>query len=197
MGRRSLKDLRKKEIIQGLYQVAKKEGLENSSLAKVANHLGINPSLILHYFCSREELLFGLVDYILEQYRQMYTPGNLAFQNKEGIRQLIDNLFSRNWNRYFDDGVFYSCYALTYRNDRLRDKFRELHNQLRTYLNEVLDSAREKGILDLEDTTRATDEVFILVEGAYYYLGMVGDRESYDERVSAYRQMAFELLKLG
>jgi hypothetical protein len=36
MGRKSLKPLRQKAIIKAFYKVAKKEGLENASIAKVA-----------------------------------------------------------------------------------------------------------------------------------------------------------------
>ena len=67
MGRKSLKNTRQKEIIEAFYTVAKQEGLENTSFAKVAKLMGINTSLILHYFESKETLLFGLINYILDK----------------------------------------------------------------------------------------------------------------------------------
>lgn len=50
MGRKSLKEPRQKEIIRAFYKIAKKEGLENASILKTANLIGITPSLIMHYF---------------------------------------------------------------------------------------------------------------------------------------------------
>ena len=115
MGRKSLKETRQKEIVKAFYTVAKREGLENTSIAKVAEYMHINPSLVIHYFKSKQGLEVALIDYILERYLQIYkTDGNI--NTAEKLHDLIDKLFSRKWNRLFDDGVFYSCYAHVYRN---------------------------------------------------------------------------------
>src|SRR5690606_11744982 len=118
MGRNSLKDIRQKEIILAFYTVSKKIGLENASLARVASHMGINPSLIAHYFKTRDALFAGLIEFTLERYRDMYNINGGDFKTERQLRKLIDNLFSRRWNRLFDDGVFYSCYA--YRSEERR-----------------------------------------------------------------------------
>src|SRR5882762_5365027 len=114
MGRISLKDTRQKEIILAFYTVAKKIGLENASIAKVADHMDINPSLIVHYFKTREALFSGLIAFILEQYSGIYKTNGQDYSSASELKQLIDNLFSRKWNKLFDDSVFYSCYALIY-----------------------------------------------------------------------------------
>jgi len=54
MGRKSLKETRQQEIIKVFYKVAKKEGYENTSIAKIAKVMDINPSLIMHYFETKE-----------------------------------------------------------------------------------------------------------------------------------------------
>ena len=56
MGRKSLKETRQKEIVKAFYSVAKREGLEKTSIAKVAENMKINPSLVIHYFKSKQEL---------------------------------------------------------------------------------------------------------------------------------------------
>jgi AcrR family transcriptional regulator len=66
MGRKSLKEIRRKEIISAFYNVSIKEGLENSSISKVAKEMDINPSLVMHYFNTKEDLNFGLINFILE-----------------------------------------------------------------------------------------------------------------------------------
>ena len=76
MGRKSLKPIRQKGIIKAFYQVARKEGLENASIAKVASVLDVNPSLVIHYFKTKQELIHGLIEYILERYRLIYNPEN-------------------------------------------------------------------------------------------------------------------------
>lgn len=117
MGRKSVKEPRQKEIIKGFYKLAKKEGLENASIAKTAETIGINPSLIMHYFKSKEHLVYGLVEYILDKYLLIYNVRKIKDDSSLDIlMRVTDNIFSNKWNTLFDDGVSYSCYSLAFRN---------------------------------------------------------------------------------
>ncbi|MEH6407042.1 MAG: TetR/AcrR family transcriptional regulator, partial [Leeuwenhoekiella sp.] len=104
MGRRNISEQRRKEIIIAFYEVAKDLGLENASISKLAEHMAISKGLVLHYFTNREELLLGLVEYILEQHLLVLTSDELeAIDSKENLIRFISHLFSRKWNNYFDD----------------------------------------------------------------------------------------------
>jgi len=120
MGRKSLKTLRQKGIIKAFYKVARKEGLENASIAKVAAVLEVNPSLVIHYFSTKEDLMQGLIEYILERYRLLYAPENGTSDPKEKLKKTIRNLFSRKWNKLIDDDAFYSTYDLIFRDRSLK-----------------------------------------------------------------------------
>lgn len=195
MGRKSLKDTRQKEIVKAFYAVAKKEGLEKTSIAKVAKHLKINPSLVIHYFKSKFELEVALVEFILEKYLNIYKS-NGEITTRDQLLELIDKLFSRKWNRLFDDGVFYSIYALVYRNKKFKAKFKELHDKLRIILNLALVEAKKNGIIDINDTNRYTEIIFALLEGAYYYLGLVEDKEEYKRKADYYKEEVIRILKI-
>src|SRR3546814_735401 len=104
MGRKSLKEIRQLEIIKVFYKVAKKEGLENTSIAKIAKVMDINPSLIIHYFQTKDDLTYALIDYILEKYLLIYRVGrNNDIPLRAALVTVIDDLFSRKWNRLFED----------------------------------------------------------------------------------------------
>ena len=130
MGRKNLNAIRKKEIIVSFYKVAKKIGLENASLAKIADETNISKSLIIHYFQSRESLLIGLNEFMLEQHLYIVSDKHLKIDSKENLEKLIHSLFSRSWNSYFDDGVFYSCYALIYRMKEFNESFKKYLEKL-------------------------------------------------------------------
>ncbi|RIJ50832.1 TetR/AcrR family transcriptional regulator [Maribellus luteus] len=196
MGRKSLKDTRQKEIVKAFYAVAKKEGLEKSSIAKVADYMTINPSLVIHYFKSKQDLEVALIDYILERYLNIYKS-NGKIDSQEKLLELIDKLFSRKWNRLFDDGVFYSCYAMVYRNKQFKEKFKELHDSLRTSLKESLFEAQKNNLIQEEDVEKLTQVIFALLEGAYYYLGLVGNKEEYALKVEYYKQQVQTLLHIN
>jgi AcrR family transcriptional regulator len=193
--RQSIRSQRKAEIVKAFYKVAKKEGLSNASIAKVAKQAKVNPSLVMHYFNSRDELLLALNDFILERYLTIYQVKGPEIDSEEKLHDLIKNLFSRKWNRLFDDGVFYSCYAEIYRNDQFRKSFKRLHDQLHQGLKLVLNEASEKGILFHPNTRELAENIFALVDGAYYYLGMVDDIEEKKKRVAMYQRLALEMLE--
>lgn len=196
MGRKSLKETRQKEILKAFYSIAKKEGLENTSIAKVAKHMDINPSLIIHYFSTKEDLLISLNDYILEKYLALYSSNAGSIESKEDLMEIIDKLFSRKWNRLFDDSVFYSFYAQTYQSSRLKEKFKNLHDTLHLKFEEALLQANTKGIIAVDNIKVTALQIFSLIDGAYYYLGLVSDKNEYEEKVAVYKQLVMEKLNL-
>lgn len=195
MGRKSLKPIRQKAIIKAFYKVARREGLENASIAKVAHVLDINPSLVIHYFETKQDLIHGLIEYILERYRLIYDPENGTLNPKERLEKVIRNLFSRKWDKLFDDGVFYSSFSLIFRDKTLKAHYKNLHDHLRQMLTDTLKEAKEEDLIDVADVEKTADLIFIFIEGAYYYLSMVTDKEEYDRRIDLYQRTVLSMLK--
>jgi len=193
MGRKSIKEIRRKEIVTAFYQVAKKEGLENASIAKVAKKMEINPSLVMHYFNTKEDLIYELINFILESYGNIYKPKKSITDPKERLILIIDNLFSRKWNTLFDDGVFFSCFALVFRSKKIKAHYKALHDSLRGMLADALKEAKEHGAINIPDVAAASDMIFILVEGAYYYLSLSDDNN--EDKLAIYKKEVF--MRLG
>jgi AcrR family transcriptional regulator len=195
MGRKSLKPIRQKAIIKAFYKVARREGLENASIAKVALVLDINPSLVIHYFKTKQDLIHGLIEYILERYRLIYDPENGALNSREKLEKVIRNLFSRKWDKLFDDGVFYSSFSLIFRDKTLRAHYKNLHDHLRQMLTDTLKEAKQNDLIDVADVEKTADLIFIFIEGAYYYLSMVSDKQEYERRIDLYQRTVLSMLK--
>lgn len=195
MGRKSLKETRQKEIVIAFYKVAKREGLKNASIAKVAGTLKVNPSLIIHYFKSRKELLNALVDFILKRYLEIYKFDG-GIDSKEKLVALIDHLFSRSWHRLFDDGVFYSCYALIYRHPSVKYKYKELHDTLISKFRESLKEAQDNNVIKVGDLDETAEVIFSMVDGAYFSLGMEKDTGELDRRADIFKRHVKQMLEL-
>lgn len=195
MGRKSIKALRRQEIIAAFYKTAKNEGLHNASIAKIAEAIDVNPSLILHNFKNKDELVLALIDYILSRYQKIY------FTQKEGssidhLHEVLKNLFSRKWNALISDDVYYSCYSLIFRNNVIRSKYKELHDSLRVWLEQHLVECIKEGSLHIDDPKRTANLIYTILEGAYYYLCMEKDAAKKDEIMEQYRQHAYQILGL-
>lgn len=197
MGRKSLKSIRQKEIIKTFYKVAKKEGLEHASIAKTAAAMDINPSLVLHYFASKEQLIFGLIEYILDKYMKIFNVDTKKdIDPIVKLVKVINNVFSRKWNVLFDDDVSYSCYSLTFRDQKIKNNFKTVLDALRKKLEDLIIVCNENSNLAVKDPHLTADLIFILADGAYYYLNLVKDKSEYQEKLQVYKQRAFELLNL-
>lgn len=193
MGRKSIRETRRKEIIDIFYKVARKEGLENTSIARIAKEMDINPSLIIHYFQTREDLTYGLIDYILEKYKLIFRTKNKD-DSKLLLLELIDNLFSHKWNHLFDDSLFYSCYALTFRDTRSKMMYRSLLDSLRENLAVTLIKCKEDGVIGIEDPEKTADQFFAILDGAYFYLSLVDNKDEYKVKLEGYKGLAYRLL---
>lgn len=198
MGRKSLKDTRQKEIIKAFYKVAKKEGLENASIAKTAELIDINPSLVVHYFKSKDYLVYGLIEYILDKYLLIYkVPAEESSNPKTVLLQVIDNIFSSKWNTLFDDSVSYSCYSLAFRDKTIKDKYKVLLDTLRERLQQLIIDCNDMDILSVENPAHTADLIFVLVDGAYYYLSLVSDKKEYQQKLMQYKKQAISLLNFS
>ncbi|TSE10516.1 TetR family transcriptional regulator [Aquimarina algiphila] len=197
MGRKNLSEIRQKEIIIAFYTVAKKIGLENTSIAKVAEEMGISKGLVMHYFATKESLLVALKDYILEKYLSFIDSEKLkSIDSKEKLEEFIMLLFSRKWNDYVDDGLFYSFYAQVYRNKDFNKSFKSFLETLHNVLKNRLLDARNNGIIVNTNIDELTEIIFALIDGAYYYLGTFTDnRKEYEKQVTIYMNHVKQLIE--
>jgi len=194
MGRKSIKETRQLEIVKVFYEVAKKEGYENTSIAKIAKVMDINPSLILHYFATKEELTYSLIDHILDKYLEIYTIIDQAQPTLENLQATIEMLFSKKWNLLFDDCLFYTFYALSFREEKIKAKYKIILDSLRHGLAAIIEQCNKNGLISIEKPQSAADLIFVLVDGAYFYLSLEADSQAYDERLNYYKLKAYEVL---
>ncbi|MCX2496092.1 TetR family transcriptional regulator [Pedobacter sp. PF22-3] len=194
MGRKSLKETRRLEIIKVFYQVAKKEGYENTSIAKIAKVMDINPSLIIHYFDTKEGLTYELIDHILDRYLLIYTIKHKGQASLGDLQKTIEMLFSKKWNLLFDDGLFYTFYALAFREKKIKLKYKLILDSLRNGLAKMIEECNQQSLTNVDDPQVAADFIFVLVDGAYFYLSMESDKKAYSERLAYYKQKAYDTL---
>lgn len=196
MGRNNLTDQRQKEITIAFYQVAKEVGLANASIAKVADKMGISKGLIIHYFATKESLIFALYEQILERYLNFVVAEKyLNIDNKKDLVAYISSLFSREWNLYIDDGVFYSFYALIYQNDQVRAHYSEFLKTLRNGIATILENCKNKGIIGNANVVQTSNILYAMIDGAYFQLGAhINNQATYQKEAELFINHALGLL---
>lgn len=194
MGRKSLKEGQQKKIIQAFYDIARIEGIENVSFGKIAKELDMHQSLVVHYFSNKDEMLLGLIDFILTGYQNVYEPQDEYQDPLSKLKAVLENIFSRKWNSYVDDSIFYNCFALIFRNEKIRDHFRDLHVLLRKWLEKLIQNCIDQKLIINQDAEEAADIIFVISDGAYYYLSMIADQDLYNKHLERYKREAFKVL---
>ncbi|MFD2599963.1 TetR/AcrR family transcriptional regulator [Sphingobacterium corticis] len=160
--------------------------------------MDINPSLVIHYFKTKEELTLALIEYILEKYSLMfqYAETDTYAEIKNTLHKMINDLFSQKWNRLFDDGLFYSCYALTFRERKVKAMYKDLTDMLRSKLESLIELCNEHKITNIAEPSVTTDLIFALVDGAYFYLSVASTAKDFEQKISIYKQQTYKLLNI-
>jgi AcrR family transcriptional regulator len=201
MGRKSKADERKLEILGHLYMVMKDAGLEGASIGNVAARMGINPSLIIHYFKSKEEMMVEMVDFLLTQYEATYLSELDRMEDAhERLEFALDAIFGVDWLDVTDPNVYYACYYMSYRNERVRARFAHMHAWFRQLI--VAELVRlmpaDGPEAALEKADRLAEFIIVLNEGMTYLYGVWPGREEYAKRAAHIREIVVKsLLEAG
>lgn len=131
--------------------------------------MGVQPSLITHYFKTKEEMTAELVDFILAKYEEPYFYGlGETDDYHRRFHLFLDGLFGLDRVRFVDNGAFYSCYSLTFRNQKIRAQFAGMYDRFRDLLINELALCRDQGVIGNVDVSNAANVIIGCMEGLAY-----------------------------
>ena len=187
---------RRTEILEHFQEVLKEEGVEGASFAKIARRMGVNPSLLLHYFPNKEAMLVALVDFILEKYETLGAGKFTAVTNsRQRLDLLVDTVFGINWISLVDSSVFYSCYYLSFKNNRVRERMQQMYHRFREQIVRELTICREEGILTQVEPEVGADFIISLVEGLAFTRNVSGGTRHFLTMGEHFKGLVLKLLK--
>jgi AcrR family transcriptional regulator len=195
MSPRSLAEIRRQEIMEHFYAAVSEEGFDGASLAKVASRMGVNPSLLLHYFGSRDQIVKEFVGFIIARYEQVYIDIlKEVTAPEEKLEVLMDRVFARDWGELVGDRAFYECYALSLSHPEIKEQFTTFYARFRNTLAEELTELSDKGLLTRIDPGRAADLLIVILEGKDFYNNIAPDQENFAEVRKHLKSVTYTLL---
>jgi AcrR family transcriptional regulator len=184
-------------MLAAYYQVLKDEGLQGASIAKIAKRIDAPPSLLIHYFGTKEQMTIELVDYLLEEYRQGYGDRLAAIPDPLGrLTAILDTFFDPEYHQLLDDSVFYACFYLSLRHPAVRRSYATLYEASLELVETTLSECMDAGHLDADDAHELAVAVKALEEGYAFLIGGGADEAAKAEIGSALRKRALRLLGL-
>ena len=198
MGRKSKAKVRRQEILSHFYEVIIEEGFEGASIAKIAKRMEVNPSLLIHYFNTKDAMVLGLIDYIVDTYSSQRIPDFSEVSDpKERWEDVLDVVSRIKWDQIMDPTVFYSCYTLSLRDKEIHKRFKHLYTGLVNTLAYEVEQASKAGILNVKDPRQVAETILTLIEGNNFYQHVSSSTLSEEEREESLKQTIIHFLKMN
>ncbi|MFO8241153.1 MAG: TetR family transcriptional regulator [Dissulfuribacterales bacterium] len=197
MRKRQSAAVRKPEILEHYYEVIIERGIEGASIGKVAQRMGIHPSLIIHYFKSKENMTLELLDVLIDKYEAREYLELEHIQNLEKrFEELMDVMFSKEWSRTINPGVHFCFYYLSFRNIEIRQRFRNMIKRFRNHLIDEFTTFQRYGVIRVHDIKFAADYIVTLIEGLEVHAHFLADDTvPFEQFSSAAKMTAISYLK--
>lgn len=196
MGRKSKADERKVEILGHFYEVMKEIGFENASIAKIADRMGVNPSLLIHYFKTKEDMVVEMVDFLLDRYETTYLTQIIEIEDpKERFEKVLNIVLGEDWMQMAGHhSVFYACYYLASRHQLIQERFQLMYNRFREVLEQEAKIWYENDVIKVADASFVADYLIMLNEGLTYMEGIYGDMNAFKIRAKKTRDLVYKSL---
>jgi len=189
-------EVRKPEILENYYQILIQEGFEGASIGKVAQRMGIHPSLIIHYFKTKANMTSELVELMIEKYM---APEMLQFHQiadpEQRLQAMVDIIFSFEWSRTLDPGLHFGFYYLSFRNPTIHKRYKEMIRGFRDYIVKELEQFRQAGVVRSPDLEKAADIIVTLMEGMEFHAHFLADDKPFKEFADYAKKVVFTMLR--
>jgi AcrR family transcriptional regulator len=188
MGRKSKTDVRRREILEACYRQIEEEGLDGITLKKIGKRMGVAPSLIMHYFLNKDELVESLVGYMLDLMDTVYIK---KLEELETAEERLKFYLEENFNLYIaqsvSDKVWYPCLGLGMHNPGIKKGFEKVFDRdLEISTRLIEDFCMEKGIPCVHPRQEAV-KLVSFVEGLNNLHAVYGSREVFKQAIYEYK----------
>jgi AcrR family transcriptional regulator len=162
--------LRKPEILKAFYDTIVEEGIEGASIGKVARKMDIHPSLIMHYFSTKENMMIEMVGFIIQEYANLL--GNVRVDRGDPHARLLilnDVLWSDEWYGMTKISADFAMISVSFRKGEINARLRHLYALFRKYISRELRQFMEAGIIRDQDPVLAAEVIITLLEGYRHF----------------------------
>lgn len=190
-------DNKRNAILQAFYKLVAEYGMENVSIAKIAKDINIPSSLIFYYFKNKQELIYGLIDYMFEKCISISTP-DIDRTNKDvkgEFIKFVDCLFSVSGAIEIDSRVYFSCVNIALRDKKAKGKFAAYTEHANEKLLKNIEYFSTEGVISYDNTAEVVYYLMVMIAGLQDTLDFLDDHEKFKCIVDFHRKQLFKFLE--
>ncbi|WP_312647250.1 TetR/AcrR family transcriptional regulator [Aminipila sp.] len=183
-------------ILEAFYKLVAELGMENVSITKIAKAINIPSSLIFYYFKNKQELIYGLIDYMFDRCIDVSIPP-VEMSNKDvkgEFTKFIDSMFSVKGALDIDSRVYFSCVNIALRDKKAKEKFIAYTQQANEKLLRYIEYFKDKGVINCDNATEIVYYLMVVIAGLQDTLDFLDDHEKFKCIVDFHKKQLFRFL---
>jgi AcrR family transcriptional regulator len=159
---------RRQSLVQAAYQLIAENGLERLRTRQVAERVGVNIATLHYYFASKEDLIQGVVEYLLKQFMTAYLSGS-AQEMRTPLEQIRGELKEMQYLLQVKPEMFVVLNELALRSlhdPAIHQMIKWLDAGWHGYLEQILSRGKEQGVFRAElDPASGATWLILLIKG--------------------------------
>lgn len=130
----------------------------------------INPSLIIHYFATKDAMTEELVHYISKMYDSLFMRLRIVTDDPvKRLDRLVDMFFSEEWYHTTDISGDFSVISLSFRNKKVFARIQKMYEEFIKLIVRELESISASGIISIESPRRTAELLISVIEGYRHF----------------------------
>ena len=190
MGRKSLANERREQILNAFAICLDKYGFEGSSLERIAQQAGVQRSIIRHYIGNRDDLITAAVDHIISDYKEKLENAFENLSQTELISELLNYLFANDNDNIvsYHDNILHALWSTHERNPHTRELLHNLYSAFESLVFDLLTRVYPQSDEDQRHSTALT--IMCLMDSTWSFIS-IGFPKT---RLETARQVAEQLI---
>lgn len=165
---------RRQALIEAAYHLIAQGGFERLRTREIAARVGVNIATLHYYFARKEDLIQGVVEYLLAQFMMAHLP-DAPFAMQTPLEQIRGELAEMQTLLREKPEVFIVMNELVLRslhNPVIAEQLQWLDQGWHTYLEGILRQGKEQGLFrpDLDPAGAATGLILLLKGTALHFM---------------------------
>jgi AcrR family transcriptional regulator len=191
MGRPTLIDERREQILAAFCRCLAKAGLEGTTLDAVAAEAGVQRAAIRHYVGNRDELVRACMEYLAVHYERDLAAELEAAPKKGRMKHILDRMFLGHTmtDSSLQDDAFDALLAAAVSDKKIRRSLLELYLVFEARIAEEIAAAYPNASAKIVAATAYAILCMIEQNNEMLWLGFP------DDRAKAARDVAYAMLK--
>jgi len=141
------------ELVLVAFDHIANRGFEGLRVRDVAAQVGINNATLHYYFPTKEDLIKGVVDYMIEKFSTPYTVESVGDESPDAWKEMLAELEDARHN--FRDArdrlvVFIELFIRSLRDPTIAEIFKKLDENWRGYLVDLIERGIRQGVFRAE-----------------------------------------------